>query len=173
MTTNNPKNVVNNNAYDLVNTGDVTNHNSDNVATINANNAVNDNANNAIDSSETVVRLGFTEALFGGLVTVVGLRQGDNSLTRSGMGSIRDGLDDILSAMEAGEMDQARVQKQKSRIAAFVIRLWDLCWPMVVGKFKHYGFRVWILCIRPCCQIIWDMIQQWCGCRRAEHASHE
>lgn len=173
MSTNNPKNVVDNNANDLVTTGGAINHNSNNIVAINANDAVNDNANNAIASSETVARLGFMEALVGGLVTVVGLRWGDNSLTQSGMGGMRDGLDDILSTMEAGQMDQAKVQKQRSRIAGFVIHLWDLFWPMIIGKFKHYGYRAWILCIRPCCQRIWEKVQQWCGCRRAEHASRE
>jgi hypothetical protein len=111
--------------------------NNSNKANINASDFVNNNANNIANAADLsrAVCLGFVEALTGSLVTAAGLKLRDISLTQSGVGCVRDGLGDVMSAMEAGQMDRAQIQRQDSRIATLVLYLYDLIWPYI----EYYG----------------------------------
>lgn len=97
-------------------------------------------------------------------MTAAGLKLRNIGLMQSGAGCVRDGLGDAMSAMEAGQMDRAQIQRQDSRIATHVLYLCDLIWPYI----EYCGRRFWVLVVRPCGQIVWEKIQQWCGLGRAE-----
>jgi len=138
------------------------NHISNNPFTINADDVTSNNANNIANAAGSrAFRLGFVEALAGILVAAAGLKWSNKDLTHGGMGCVRDGLGDVMSAMEAGQMDQAQIQRQESCIATYVL---NVIWPYI----EYYGHRAWVLYIRPCGQTVWEGVLQQCGLRRTE-----
>lgn len=158
-------NTANINANDVVN--NVVNHISNNPFTINADDVASNNANNIANAAGSrAIRLGFVEALAGSFVAAAGLKLNNEGLKHGGMGCVRDGLGDVLSAMEAGQMDQAQIQRQESRFATYVL---DVICPQI----GYYGRRAWVLYIRPSGQTVWEGIRQRCGLRREERVPCE
>lgn len=120
-----------------------------------------------LSTRRSALNLGFVQTFLGGMEAAMGVGLGKTNTTQSGVGVMRDGLGDILSAMEAGQMDQASVNDQGSRVATLAVRLYrEGDWKVVWERIKDVAYRIWILFIRP-------RIQQWSRFQREERASRE